>query len=469
MSTEQPGPTGIDIQRPSRVRYGVLAFLCSLSFILYLDRVCIGQAVEPIQNELDLSNTAMGIVLAAFTLAYGLFEIPTGHWGDRYGSRGVLTRIVIWWSIFTALTGAATGFVTLVLVRFLFGAGEAGALPNSARVVARWFPPGARGPAQGSVSTANQVGGAVAPVLTAYLIHVVGWRWAFVLFGMLGIGWAAAFYLWFRDDPAEHPAVNEGEQQLLASGRGAEARKQCPELASNAGQADAASVGVSQINHRHLDPHPPVPWGQVLTSPNIWLMGTVMSCAAFVSYMYMSWYPKYLQAARGVSPIWAGWLASMVLAGGAIGCILGGFLSDWMVRRTGERCWSRRAIGIGSCTFAALAIVGSIYCDSPVAAALLTAFACLSAQVQIASWWAVVTEISGRHVGALFGLMNSLGVPGAVTSQLFLGLLADYLGEQGFTGRDQWDPAFYVYGAVLLCGAFCWLFINAHRSAVEKN
>ena len=141
----------------------MLGFLCSLSFVLYLDRVCIGQAATFIQADLGLSNTQMGYALSAFVLAYGLFEVPTGRWGDRFGSRGVLTRIVLWWSAFTALTGAATGLVMLVAVRFLFGAGEAGAYPNAARVVARWFPRAQRGAPQGLMLPSAQSGATIAP------------------------------------------------------------------------------------------------------------------------------------------------------------------------------------------------------------------------------------------------------------------------------------------------------------------
>src|SRR5262249_24930980 len=137
------------------------------------------------------------------------------RWGDRYGSRGVLTRIVVWWSLFTALTGAALSLPMLLLVRFLFGAGEAGALPNVARVVSRWFPLAVRGSVQGLVTTAALAGGTVSPTVAAYLIVWLGWRWTFVVFGAVGVVWAAAFYYWFRDDPAEHSGVNEGELQLL--------------------------------------------------------------------------------------------------------------------------------------------------------------------------------------------------------------------------------------------------------------
>jgi MFS transporter, ACS family, glucarate transporter len=426
----------------SQVRHGVLALLCLLSFILYLDRICIGQAVSDIQSDLDISHTAMGVVLGAFTLAYGLFEIPAGHWGDRHGSRGVLTRIVLWWSAFTMLTGAATGFVMLLVVRFLFGAGEAGALPNAARVVARWYPPGARGPAQGIVVTSALVGGALAPVMAEYLIKGLGWRGAFFMLGIPGVLWAAYFYSWFRDDPACHPQVNEQELQYIRAG---------------AGPANPA------------EKHPAIPWRRVLASVNIWLLGGIITCGAFTTYMIFFWYPSYLKEARGVSPTLSGWLTGMVLAAGAVGSVAGGWLSDWLVRQTGERRWSRSGLGFCSLASAALAMAVSVHLDSPWLAAGCTAWACLAIHLALPTWWAVVTEISGKHLGALFGLMNSMGLPGALGSPLFLGAFVDWLKHLGYSGRSQWDPAFYIYGGVLLVGALLWLFIDATRPVVKET
>lgn len=435
-------PIAESFSAETRVRYHVLGMLCLLSFILYLDRICIGQAVGPIKKELGLSDTAMGFVLAAFTVAYGLFEVPTGHWGDRYGSRGVLTRIVLWWSAFTALTGAASGLMMLLVVRFLFGAGEAGALPNAARVVSRWFPAGALGPAQGIVVTSALVGGAVAPVVAQYLIQTLGWRWAFAALGFPGIAWAVVFYVWFRDDPAEHPGVNDQERQLIAAGRPATTT---------------------------ADQHPQVPWRRVLCSANIWLLGGVVTCGAATTYLIFSWYPTYLQEGRGVSPNYSAWLTSMVLAGGAVGSTTGGWLSDYLVRRTGNRRSTRRAIGTVSLGSAGLALLGSISCSEPWLAASCCTWACFAIHVQLAAWWGVVTEISGNHLGALFGLMNSLGIPGAVGSQLFLGRFVDWLKSLGRTGRAQWDPAFYIYAGVLMIGAVLWLKIDATKSAVEPG
>jgi len=425
----------------TNVRFHVLGMLCVLSFILYLDRVCISQAVGDIERDLEISHSLMGFVLGAFTLAYGLFEVPTGHWGDRYGSRDVLTRIVVWWSVFTMLTGAATGFWVLLGVRFLFGAGEAGALPNAARVVARWFPPGGRGPAQGTVITAALVGGAISPVIAQYLIQALGWRLAFVALGVPGIVWAVAFYYSFRDNPAEHPSVNDAELNFIAG-------------------------GVAVATHAE---HPRVPWGLVLRSANVWLLGTIITCGSFTTYMFFSWYPTYLQLGRRVAAEESSWMASMVLAGGAVGSIVSGYLSDWLVRRTGDKRWTRRGIGGFAFASAGLAMIASIHFESPWLSAACATWACLAVHLHVAPWWGVVTEISGKHLGALFGLMNSMGVPGAVTSQIFLGSFVDWMKGMGHVGRDQWDPAFYIYGSVLIVGAVCWLLVDPARSAVEET
>jgi len=429
-------------ESPSHVRYGVLTFLCVLSFVLYLDRICIGQAVVPMQNDLHISSDKMGYVLAAFTLAYGLFEVPTGRWGDRFGSRRVLTRIVLWWSVFTALTGAAQGFVILLLVRFLFGAGEAGALPNACRVIARWFPPARRGTAQGFIVTAAQVGGVAAPVITVYSMEAIGWRWTFVLFGLLGVFWAAGFYFWFRDNPAEHRNVNGAELELLT-------------------ENNFAVAGL-------LD-HPPVPWRKVLLSATVWLMGAIMACSAAVAYMYFSWYPKYLQEARGVPPVESGWMSGLVLAGGAVGGVCGGYLGDWLLGLTGNRRWTRSGTGCLMFFLAALALVAAVRTDSPWLAAGWTALANLLAQVQLAAWWAVVTDISGKHVGTMFGLMNSMGVPGAVFSQVFLGHFTEWMQFQGYDGRQCWDPVFYLFAVTFVIGAACWLFVDSDKTIASEN
>ena len=426
-------------ERPTNARYGVLAFLCVLTLILYLDRLCIGQALTNIEEEWHLDDGDMTWVLMAFTLSYALFEVPMGWWGDKYGSRGVLTRIVVWWSAFTALTGAALGLPSLILIRFLFGAGEAGALPNSACILSRWFPTERRGMAQGALNASMQIGGAVAPIVTAVLIKEMGWRWAFAALSIPGLLWAIAFWWWFRDEPQTHPAVNEHERQLI--------------LASTS---------------RRSGEHPKIPWRAVLTHPQVWLLGFILSCSAFNSYLYFFWFPTYLKKARECEDIEAGWLSSLVLAGGAIGCMSGGFVIDWLTRRTGNRFRCRRWLCFAVVLSAAVLLLIGKSCDTPLIAALWTAGSFMLAVMTLASWWGSVSDLSGRHLGALFGLMNSLGGFGGMASQRFAGSFAVWMKERGHIGRAQWDPMFYVYAGVLFVCALAWLFVDARRS-VEDN
>src|SRR5215469_6211867 len=162
----------------------------SLSAITFLDRLAVAIAGPRIQDDLHIPPEKWGWVLGAFALAYGLFEIPSGAAGDRLGQRRVLTRIVAWWSVFTALTAAATGYVQLIVTQFLFGAGEAGAYPNASGVIARWFPKAERARAQGAVWAASRVGGALSPLLVVPMLHAVGWRIMFLALSALGLIWA---------------------------------------------------------------------------------------------------------------------------------------------------------------------------------------------------------------------------------------------------------------------------------------
>lgn len=422
--------------RPTRARLVVLVLLCLLSGILYLDRICMSAAIDSIQLDLGLTNTETGYVLMAFTLAYGLFEIPTGHWGDRIGARRVLTRISLWWSAFTAMTGACTGLWSMLTVRFLFGAGEAGAFPNVARVLAKWYPDQERGRAQGLLLAASQIGGSVAPFLAAVMIQTIGWRWTFSVFGAIGTAWAAGFWWWFRDDPAAHPAVNAAEREYI--GR------------------HAASAPV----------HDPIPWALVARNSSIRALGLINALGSFNSYIYFSWYPKYLKDGRGIDPTEAGLMASMVLAFGAIGTFVGGLLVDRFVAR-GAETKGRRVLG-GTAFFAASAMLGcALGFRAPWIAASFTALSCLAAQSAQPLWWSCAIGVSGRHVGALFGLMNMVGVFGAMSSQYLVGAIADTMGARGYSGRAQWDPIFFIDAGILAWAGVVWAtfrFITVEES-----
>ncbi len=444
--------------RPTKVRYVVLAFLAAMTFILYLDRSCINQAAPVIKTELGISETQKGFIFSAFAFAYAVFEIPAGRWGDRYGSRRILTRIVLWWSFFTALTGAAGGFASLLVIRFLFGAGEAGALPNSARILRAWFPDSSRGRAQGVVTTAMLLGGAASYTTSQWLIDWVGWRWSFAVFAVIGMGWALAFYAWFHDDPAEHPQANDAERRLIATGR-------APGQ-SAAGSKETQIAGLADHNR---EVHGPIPWKRVIFCKNIWLLSGAIITMTAMSELLNSWYPTYLQEARGASQGQSGRLTTLVLVPGAIAAFFGGWLTDWLVRTTGSRRWGRTGQAIVGAGIAAFGIVASVWSDSTVAASAFIALVAFGVQLQLPAWWASATQVSGRHLGAIFGLMNMMGGLGRILSQNFVGSFADWRKSLGYTGRAQWDPALYLYVVIALFGMVLWALINPEKTVDDME
>jgi MFS transporter, ACS family, glucarate transporter len=446
------------IEQPTWVRYRVLIFLAAMTFILYLDRSCINQAAPIIKTELGISEGQKGIIFGAFTLAYAVFEIPAGRWGDRYGSRRILTRIVLWWSFFTALTGAAWGFGSLIVIRFLFGAGEAGALPNSARVLRAWFPDSSRGRAQGIVTTAMLLGGAASYTSSQWLIDWVGWRWSFAIFALLGVVWAVAFYVWFRDDPAEHAETNEAECRLIKAGQMRHRSVAASEETPAAGPADSDGHA-----------HGPIPWDRVAGCANIWFLSAIMMTMSAMSELLNSWYPTYLQQARGASQDQSGYLTSLVLFPGAIAAFFGGLLTDWLVQKTGNRRWGRTAQAVVGAGLSAFGILASVWSDSTIVASAFIALVAFGVQLQLPSWWACATQVSGRHLGALFGLMNMMGGAGRMLSQPFVGFFADWRKSLGYTGRAQWDPCLYVYVVIALLGMILWALTNPEKTVDDEK
>lgn len=386
------------------------------------------QAVKPISEEFSLTKTEMSYALMAFTLAYGLFAVPAGRLGDLQGPRSVLTGLVVAWSAFTAFTGVATGLITLVLVRFLFGAAEAGAFPNTAKIVSRWYPLAERGRVQGIMLAFAQVGAIIAPAATAYLIDSIGWRVTFVAFALVGFAWALGFRLWFRNDPSEHSGVNAAELEQI--------RADTPPPAADPG---------------------PVPWRAVLTNRGLIVLSLIMILAAFFTYFFYSWFPTYLRDGRGVGNVEAGWLTTLVMAGSAPGMLLGGWISDRISRLSTNPIRDRRRTCLLAFLSAAACLFAGTRCEEPLALSVLWSLSMCLMHIQLPNWWSVIIPQSGKHTATLFGLTNGIGVLGAMASQGFVGVFADYQEKtRGLSGRAQWDPIFDVYVLVLVLGGFAW-------------
>ena len=471
-SSDDSSPRGteeLDLARPakSQTRFLVLACLCSLTFILYLDRVCISQAATSIRAELGLTKTQMGWVFGAFSISYSLFEVVTGHWGDRFGVRQILTRIVLWWSAFTILTGCVPRFdlfgssapaadtmspggttavgemaylginslSLMILVRFLFGAGEAGALPCSARVVTQWFPRREKGMMIGLTLLCMNLGGALAPVLSARLIQSVGWRWTFACFGLIGVIWSAIFYWWYRDQPAEHGQVSIAERNLILS--------------------DRDQTSPTQGGHD-------IPWSIVVVHPVIWLMGIIQACSSFTSYLFMNWYATYLKEGRGLAEISSGVLTTQVMICGAVGSILGGFVSR-RIDHSSHPALYRKLCGCAALVTGGICLGIAPHLDELWQMNLMMSVVSFLTISQQANWWTVLTLIGGRHVAALFGFCNGLGGFGSFFSPVFFGWFVDRVSASNSSPREQFDPAFFPYAIILALGGLCWLGVGSYR------
>jgi ACS family glucarate transporter-like MFS transporter len=425
-------PPDIPPSKPQRsgvpvYRHRVLGLLFLLAMITYLDRVCISVAGTTIQKELNFTAAQWGWVLGAFALSYALFEIPSGALGDRLGPRRVLTRIVTWWSAFTALTGFAAGFWSLVATRFCFGAGEAGAFPNAAATIQRWFPPRERAGAQGFVWMASRFGAAISPALVVPLQAAVGWRGTFVLFGTLGVGWAVFWFFWFRDRPSEKPGVSAEEIAHIGGGPGA-------------GEPGG---------------HGGAPWRQLFQKPNLWWIMLMYFLYCWTTFFYLSWLHTFLENARGFSKAdlvrWS-WLPFLF---GGVANLLGGFASDRLVRRVGLK-WGRRWIGLLGLLCAAV-FTGATWCtQDKLWSVLFLAIGFGGADFMLPVAWAVCLDIGGRHAGAVSGAMNMAGQAASFLSSVAFGYIVTGTG-------NNWNAPLIPMTATALFAALCWLRIDASR------
>ena len=413
----------------TRVRYKVLAMTMVLGAITYLDRVTISVARPDVARDLNLSPTQMGYVFSAFYVAYALFEIPTGWWGDRAGTRRVLTRIVCWWSAFTVLTGVAFSYASLVAIRFLFGAGEAGALPNAARTFSRWFPRQERGTAQGIFFMSMHLAGGLTPLLVTALLMFFSWRSLFALFGSLGFVWSVAWYRWFRDSPAEHPGVGAAERELIESGLGADT-----------GHALDATQ-----------------WKRLLGNRTVVCLCLMYFTQAFGGTFYVTWLPTYL-ASRGLTGMTAGILAGLPLILSSAADLLGGVATDRAARRLGLRL-GRITIGGGALAAAGLLTIAGAFVASPVAAAVLIAFGGASSNFLLGAAWGTCLDIGGRRSGAVSAAMNTSGQVGAILSPI---LVAEVVRR-----FSQWSAPLYLTGVLFLLGALCWLWVDPTKPVSE--
>jgi MFS transporter, ACS family, glucarate transporter len=400
--------------KPTHTRYGVVAFALALALVMYIQRVAISQAIVPISADLHLNKAETGAVLGAFGLSYALFEIPMGLLGDKLGVRWVLSQLVLIWSVFTALTGAAWNLVSLWLVRFLFGAGEAGCFPNLTRMLSAWLPLSERVKAQAVMWAFGRWGGALAPPVAFFVIYHFGWRWGFVALALLGVAWVALFLPWFRNDPAEHKSVNKEELALLEDGR-------------------------QLVLHDHG-----VPWYRLLLQRDIFFLGLQYFGFSYTWYFYVTWLPTWLQQARGLSPSTAAGYAMIPLAAGGCGSIVSGFLPLSVPRK-----W------VAIFGFSATAILIFIIPSIPGIglAMVLMGVASFTSDLTMPISWNTCVEIGKQYTATVSSTMNMLGNFAGFVAPTVFGLILQ-------NTDNNWSVVMYTMAVAAVISAVCWLFLE---------
>jgi MFS transporter, ACS family, glucarate transporter len=419
----------------SRVRARVLAFAFALAVVTYLDRICISAAAPYIMRDLHLTVLQMGVVFSAFTLSYSLFEIPSGWLGDVRGPRRVLTRIVVWWSAFTMATAAARGYQSLVAIRFLFGAGEAGAFPNVARSFSRWFPLRERGRANGVMFLGSRLGGMLSAPIALLIVSRWGWRASFVAFGTLGLVWASAWYAWYRDRPEDHPGVDDEELAWI--------------------RQDERDADMHTASPQHEAGGVRTPWSVLLRSRNLYAICAMYFAFGYGLYFYFTWLPTYLIAVLKFSLLGGGLLASLPFLLAGIADLVGGWLTDRLSNAYGLRV-GRCYLGWAAFTTCAALVFASTLPLPAVTKAVLLAFALASADLALGACWAVPLDVAPDHAGVITGCMNTLGNLGGLVGPVVLAIAVDRW--------QSWTFPFYLTAAIYASGGLAWLAIDPTQS-----
>jgi MFS transporter, ACS family, glucarate transporter len=402
-----------------------------LSVLLYVDRTCISLAKDNVTSELGLTNEHWAWVLAAFAFGYALFQTPGGMLADRLGGRVVLTAVVAAWSLFTGLTAAAWNLGSMLVVRFLFGAGEAGAFPGMAKVVHAWIPVQERGLVKGINFSGSRLGAALAMPLVASLITQIGWKMTFIVLMGIGFAWALFWWCWFRDEPGEHPSLSEEERAYILQHR--------------------QSQGVTAYppsEYPHAERTPP------LLSRNLCLMMIQYFGSNFTFFFSLTWLYPYVKTKYHLTAVDAGFYAMLPLLGGAAGNLLSGWMVDALYRAE-KLSLSRKLPAIAGFLLAALGMVMSVDQVTAAGAVFWLTVAIFGADMTLSPSWSFCIDIGGRHAGAVSGTMNMAGNLGsAITALAFAYLPETSRGNVAF---------FYTASALSGVAVVCWLLADSRR------
>ena len=411
-------------------RYRVLFLLCSLTTLTYLDRICISIVGVRLKADLGLSNTEFGWVLASFSLAYALFEIPSGVLGDRIGPKKVFVRIVVWWSLFTILTGFVNGLFSLMLVRFLFGMGESGTYPNSLIVISRWFPVKEMGRSLSWVGIGSQIGSAIAPLIIVPIAIAYGWRMPFFVNGIIGFLWVAVCYRWFQDFPAKMKKISQPEKEYI------------------------------EKNCSHRTHHSQLHWTTILKHRNVWALMAMYFCNQWSNYFFVAWMPVYLQEGRHFSENDMKMITFTLFVAGFSGLLIGGFVSDWLLKKKGLK-FGRRFMGLTGLGLCGLFILAAGISSNNILTAICLILSNGFFSFGVMSSYAVCADIGRNNAGTVTGAMNFCGQMGAFFLAIIFGKVVDITGN--------FNAPLYLLAIVSVAGGLLWLVINPAKPLPQEK
>jgi len=405
----------------------VLTLLVLIGVITFLDRINISVAGVSIMEDLKLTKEQWGWTLSAFILSYGLFQVPLGLWGDKAGQRKVLSIIVLWWSMFTIFTGMAGGFAALIIIRFLFGVGEAGAYPCMTGTIGLWFPKTETAKAQGYIWAASRVGGALTHFIVIPVIIAFGWRTAFYILGSLGIIWVAVWYFWFRDYPAQMKGIKE---------------------------AEIKEIGVGAIHLKKVK----TPWKEILSKRQFWILIAMYWFYAWGSWFFFSWFPTFMEQGRAFSKSQLTYAIAVPFLMSMIGNIAGGYLSDKLSIKYGLKI-GRRVLGITGLLASAVFMFLAGFIPGKVEVFVFLSLCFGVIDLMLPSAWAICIDIGKELGGTISAAMNTAGNLGGFVCAAVFGYLVEYSKNYNFP--------LYIIAGMLLISAFLFSRLDASKPLID--
>jgi MFS family permease len=403
----------------------VLAMLCVMYFITYVDRVNIGTAASEIQKELALSNTQLGLVFSAFAYPYLLFQIIGGWVGDHFGPRKTLFWCGMIWALATIATGFVYSLPALFLARVALGFGEGATFPTATRAMQYWTPTTRRGFAQGLTHAFARLGNAVTPPIVALLMVWLTWRGAFVALGFVSLLWGTAWVWYFRNEPKEHAAITE---------------------------AELATLPVRTAGDR-----PRVPWGPLLR--RMWPVTLTYFCYGWSLWLYLNWLPLFFKNNYNLDLKNSALFASGVFLAGVVGDSVGGVISDHILKATGNVRLARLSVIVAGFAGALASLLPILFIHDITIVALCLSAGFFFAELVIGPIWSVPMDIAAKYSGTASGIMNTGSAFAAIVSPLVAGFVIDATGN--------WYLPFLMSMGLLLVGGFSAFLMRPERPFEE--